>query len=93
MERVQDKKLFIEARQADEPGFVVVEVTDNGSGIPPDQIDKIWLAFYTTKGNRGGTGLGLPACAQIVGQLGGKITVRSEVGSGTTFSVFLPAAK
>jgi len=93
MERVQDKNLFIEARQADEPGFVVVEMTDNGSGIPPDQIDKIWVAFYTTKGNRGGTGLGLPACAQIVGQLGGKITVRSEVGSGTTFSVFLPAAK
>jgi len=93
MERVQDKNLFIEARQADEPGFVVVEVTDNGSGIPPDQIDKIWLAFYTTKGNRGGTGLGLPACAQIVGQLGGKITVRSEAGSGTTFSVFLPAAR
>ena len=93
MHEVEDKRLFIQARQADEPGFVVVDVTDIGVGIPPDQIDKIWVAFYTTKGDRGGTGLGLPACAQIVGQLGGKITVESGVGVGTTFSVFLPAAE
>jgi signal transduction histidine kinase/DNA-binding NarL/FixJ family response regulator len=91
MEAVEDKKLFVWARLADEPGFVVVDVIDNGVGIPPDQVDKIWMAFYTTKGDRGGTGLGLPACAQIVGQLNGKITMESEVGLGTTFSVFLPA--
>jgi signal transduction histidine kinase/DNA-binding response OmpR family regulator len=91
MEEVEDKKLFVWARLADEPGFVVVDVIDNGVGIPPDQIDKIWMAFYTTKGDQGGTGLGLPACAQIVGQLDGKITMESEVGLGTTFSVFLPA--
>jgi len=90
MEHVEDKKLFVWARRADEPGFVVVDVIDNGSGIPPELIDKIWMAFYTTKGDRGGTGLGLPACAQIIGQLNGKITVESEVGLGTTFSVFLP---
>jgi len=92
MDGVEEKKLFIWCRRADEPGFVVVDVTDNGVGIPPDQIDKIWVAFYTTKGDRGGTGLGLPACVQIIGQLGGKITVESEVGVGTTFSVFLPVA-
>jgi signal transduction histidine kinase/DNA-binding NarL/FixJ family response regulator len=91
MEGVEDRKLFVWARLADEPGFIVVDVIDNGIGIPPDQIDKIWMAFYTTKGDRGGTGLGLPACAQIVGQLGGKVTIESEVGLGTTFSVFLPA--
>jgi len=93
MEGVGDKKLFVWARRADEPGYVVVDVIDSGVGIPPESIDKIWMAFYTTKGDRGGTGLGLPACAQIVGQLNGKITLESEVGLGTTFSVFLPAAE
>jgi signal transduction histidine kinase/CheY-like chemotaxis protein len=91
MEGVENKKLFVWARRADEPGYVVVDVIDSGVGIAPENVDKIWMAFYTTKGNRGGTGLGLPACAQIVGQLDGKITLESEVGLGTTFSVFLPA--
>jgi len=93
MHEVEDKRLFIWAREADEPGFVVVDVTDNGHGIPPEIMDKIWMAFYTTKGDRGGTGLGLAACAQLIGQLNGKITVESDVGVGTTFSVLLPAAK
>jgi len=91
MHETKDKKLFVWARMADEPGFVVVDVIDNGAGIPPDQIDKIWMAFYTTKGDQGGTGLGLAACAQIIGQLEGKITIESDVGLGATFSVFLPA--
>jgi signal transduction histidine kinase len=91
MEGVEDQRLFVWARMADEPGFVVVDVIDNGVGIPADQMNKIWTAFYTTKAGRGGTGLGLLACAQIVGQLNGRITVESEVGLGTTFSVFLPA--
>jgi signal transduction histidine kinase len=93
MEEVKDSKLFVWARRADDPAFVVVDVIDNGVGIPPESLDKVWMAFYTTKGNRGGTGLGLPACAQIIGQLSGKIVVESEVGSGTTFSVFLPIAE
>jgi signal transduction histidine kinase/DNA-binding NarL/FixJ family response regulator len=93
MEGVADKKLFVWARRADEPGYVVIDVIDSGIGVPPEDIDKIWMAFYTTKGDRGGTGLGLPACAQIVGQLNGKITLESEVGLGTTFSVFLPAVE
>ena len=92
MEEVDDKTLLVWARRADEPGFVVVDVIDNGVGIPQDKLDQIWMAFYTTKGECGGTGLGLPACAQIIGQLDGKITVESEVGLGTTFSVYLPAA-
>jgi two-component system cell cycle sensor histidine kinase/response regulator CckA len=92
MHETENKKLFLWARHADEPGFVVVDVTDNGPGIPPEIMDKIWMAFYTTKGDQGGTGLGLAACAQIIGQLNGKITVESGVGVGTTFSVLLPAA-
>jgi GAF domain-containing protein/DNA-binding response OmpR family regulator len=93
MHEIEDKRLFIWAREADEPGFVVVDVTDNGHGIPPEIMDKIWMAFYTTKGGQGGTGLGLAACAQIIGQLNGKIIVESDVGVGTTFSVLLPVAK
>jgi signal transduction histidine kinase/DNA-binding response OmpR family regulator len=92
MHEVEDQRLFIWGREADESGFVVVDVTDSGHGIPPEILDKIWMAFYTTKGDRGGTGLGLAACAQIIGQLGGKISVESEVGVGTTFSVLLPVA-
>jgi signal transduction histidine kinase/CheY-like chemotaxis protein len=93
MHQVEDKKLFIWVRSADDPRFVVTDVTDNGSGIPPEIIDKIWVTFYTTKGDRGGTGLGLSACVKIVNQLGGKITVESVVGEGTTFSVYLPVMK
>jgi signal transduction histidine kinase len=92
MEGIEEPKLFLWARRADDPHFDVVDVTDNGVGIPPEQLDRVWMAFFTTKGDRGGTGLGLPACAQIVGQLGGKITVGSDVGLGTTFSVYLPVA-
>ncbi len=93
MYQIEDKRLFIWTREADEPGFVTVDVTDNGPGIPPEIMDKIWMAFYTTKGDRGGTGLGLAACAQIIGQLNGKIVVESDVGVGTTFSVLLPAVQ
>ncbi|MBN2002938.1 MAG: GAF domain-containing protein [Anaerolineae bacterium] len=93
MYQVTDKRLFIWVRVADDPRFVVVDFTDNGEGIPPDKIDKIWVAFYTSKGDRGGTGLGLPACTKIVSQLGGKMTVDSILGEGTTFSVFLPIYK
>lgn len=93
MYQVQNKRLFIWVRTADDPGFVVTDVTDNGSGIPPEIIDKIWVTFYTTKGDRGGTGLGLSACVKIINQLGGKITLESVVGEGTTFSVYLPVMK
>ena len=93
MYQVEDQKLFIWVRTADDPRFVVTDVTDNGSGIPPEIIDKIWVTFYTTKGDRGGTGLGLPACVKIINQSGGKITVDSVVGEGTTFSVYLPVLR
>jgi len=93
MESVENKKLFIWARPSSEPGMVEIEFIDNGVGIPPEEIDKIWVAFYTTKGDRGGTGLGLAACLEIIKQSGGKIRVESQMGEGTTFTVSLPAAK
>jgi signal transduction histidine kinase/DNA-binding response OmpR family regulator len=90
MEETEKKKLTIEVKLADEEGFLAVAVSDTGHGIPADELDKIWITFYTTKGSKGGTGLGLPACLQMVRQMGGKIMVESEVGVGTTFTVLLP---
>jgi signal transduction histidine kinase len=65
-----------------------IEVIDTGPGIPPDQIDKIFLAYYSTK--KGGTGLGLSISRKIVQAHGGTLTVRSEVGKGSDFCIELP---
>jgi len=70
--------------------YVQIEVQDNGSGIPPDHIDKIFDPFYTTK--KTGTGLGLATVLLIVRQHGGQIGVDSTVGTGTTFTLFFPRA-
>ena len=75
------------------PGeYLVVQVTDTGSGIPPDVIDRIFEPFFTTKEVGKGTGLGLAACHGVVRDHGGDIAVRSRVGEGSTFRVFLPVA-
>ncbi len=81
------------ARPAPEAGFIEVLVRDNGPGIPPEIQEKIWVSFYTTKGDRGGTGLGLPACMQIITQSNGRLWVESTEGAGATFHVWLPLAK
>ncbi len=70
-------------------GRVVIRVTDNGHGIPEDQIAHIFDAFHSSKGH-GGTGLGLAAAKKIVKELNGRIEVESRVGAGTTFRVVLP---
>ncbi|MEM7229644.1 MAG: ATP-binding protein [Planctomycetota bacterium] len=67
-----------------------LEVTDNGPGIPPEWQEDIFEAFVSRKGQRG-TGLGLSVSRKIVREHGGTITVRSQVGSGTTFAVVLPS--
>lgn len=86
-------KIFMQARRDDDPKFVLVSVRDNGLGIPQEMQDKIWVSFFTTKGGRGGTGLGLSACVQIVNQNGGKIWLESEPGKGAAFFVLLPVAE
>jgi signal transduction histidine kinase len=85
-----DATIWINACIADEPDHLLVTIKDNGPGIPAEIQEKIWVSFFTTKGDRGGTGLGLSACMQIADQNNGKIWLQSESGKGATFFVLLP---
>jgi signal transduction histidine kinase len=78
-------------------GEVQIQVIDTGPGIPENLLPKIFQPFFTTKGTARkdesrGTGLGLAICKDIIEHHKGRIMVESQVGRGTTFSVFLPAA-
>ncbi len=68
---------------------LIIEVSDNGCGIEQRFKEKIFDPFFTTKSSSSGTGLGLYICHNLVGSLGGKIEVDSEVGQGSTFRVVL----
>ncbi|HGJ64724.1 TPA: hypothetical protein ENS27_04960 [bacterium] len=65
-----------------------IDISDNGNGIPEDKLDQIFNLFYSTKED--GTGLGLPIARRIIEMHNGEIKVKSQIGKGTTFSVFLP---
>lgn len=69
---------------------VCLSVADTGCGIPPERLSKIFDAFYTTKEVGKGTGLGLSISSGIIRKHGGELSVTSEVGKGTTFTVRLP---
>ena len=75
------------ARQGDE---VAISVSDTGQGMPPDVRDRIFEPFFTTKPAGQGTGLGLSISLGIVQEHGGRISVESQVGQGSTFTIWLP---
>lgn len=75
--RVEENRLFI-------------SISDNGKGMSPDQLDKIFVPFYTTKDVGKGTGLGLSVSYGIMKNLGGEIEVESHLGKGSTFTLVLP---
>jgi two-component system NtrC family sensor kinase len=75
-----------------EDGFARVEVSDNGQGISPENLGRIYDPFFTTKGARKGTGLGLAVTYGIVREHGGNIKVESRPGAGSRFEVELPLA-
>ena len=74
-------------------GDIQINITDNGIGIPPDKIDRIFEPFYTTKEVGKGTGLGLWVSSGIVNSFGGNIEVESEVNKETTFRIKIPVSK
>jgi signal transduction histidine kinase len=74
--------------RAREPGAVMARVTDHGSGISAENLKTIFEPFFTTRA--GGTGLGLYVCHEIVKRHAGSLTVQSDLGQGTTFSLELP---
>jgi signal transduction histidine kinase len=73
---------------------MVIRYSDNGKGIPKENLDKIYDPFFTTKRGNGGTGLGLNIVYNIISQkLGGTITCESTQGEGTTFIISIPIEK
>ena len=72
---------------------VTIEIQDSGIGIAPENLSKIFEPFFTTKEVGRGTGLGLAVCYGIITEHGGRLSVRSNVGIGTTFTIYLPIRK
>jgi signal transduction histidine kinase len=76
-----------------QPGrYVIVRVTDTGSGVPEALIERIFDPFFTTKTAAGGSGLGLATCAGIARRAGGRVSASNEPGGGACFTLYLPLA-
>ena len=88
---MEGKAGTITVRTALNGGRVVIKIEDNGSGMPKEVMDRIFEPFFTTKGAETGTGLGLSITHDIIKRHDGEISVASEVGKGTTFTISLPA--
>jgi PAS domain S-box-containing protein len=83
-------KMNIEAKPI---RYVVLKVEDTGTGMPPGVLEKIFDPFFTTKAPGKGTGLGLSTVRSIVQSHGGFLNVYSQIGKGTSFKVYIPAAE
>jgi PAS domain S-box-containing protein len=89
--RLLDEQYAAMNFQAKPGRYVMISVTDSGTGIPPKILEKIFEPFFTTKDINKGTGLGLSTVTAIVKSHEGFVTVYSEPGEGTAFKVYLPA--
>jgi signal transduction histidine kinase len=89
-------RLRVEVRENAAAQMAEIAISDTGVGIAPEQLRLIFEPFYTTKEpdeyGRGGSGLGLSVCRQIIEQHHGRIRVESQLGKGSTFTVKLPLA-
>jgi PAS domain S-box-containing protein len=91
--RDNSKGVFLKSYFDQEKEQVMVEIHDEGVGIPKKHIPQVMDPFYTTKRASGGTGLGLAVSSNIIRQHGGRIEVESEEGKGSTFRIALPAVQ
>jgi PAS domain S-box-containing protein len=87
-----DCRISVETMAEEDGRWVVIQVTDEGMGIPEQNLPRVTDPFFTTKRARGGSGLGLAVSSRIVSNHGGTMTFYSRVGVGTRVSVRLPAA-
>jgi signal transduction histidine kinase len=77
-------RAFVEGRR------LAIEIEDTGVGIPTEDMSKVFEPFFTTKEVGKGTGLGLAVCYGIITDHGGRVSVRSNVGKGSVFTIYLP---
>jgi PAS domain S-box-containing protein len=85
------RQIRVKTRHDESAGLVGIDVADTGEGIPQDRLARVFEPFYTTKPT--GTGLGLSICRDIVERMGGRIDVTSDLGKGTTFTVWLSTTR
>ncbi len=91
--RYLDEEYCSKLEEVSSGDYVQIAVTDTGSGIAPENIEKVFQPFFTTKGPEAGSGLGLSMIYGFVKQSGGHIKIYSEVGVGTTVKIYLPRLK
>ncbi len=89
MEGAAEQRITVEVAPTDDNRFVAVSIADTGPGIPEEELDKIWAAFYTTKGAQH-AGLGLSACLQILDQIEGQISAANLPDGGGMFELLVP---
>lgn len=89
MNSVTDRERILTIKsQVCESDHVLITLEDSGTGIEPNQIDRIFEAFFTTKVD--GIGMGLPVCRSIIESYGGRLSASSEIGKGSQFQIILP---